>query len=550
MQTATLAVGAPVSSLLDSCRNLASTLVVVGVGDGSVIAAINADPGLSKKDIFVVALADEQIPETTNPHMHSSRVTDWESAQEWVFNSFGAHESIIKLSGADFVETHTLSESADKLRRELWPRMTASLGDRAWSLGNDVNDTFMGLHHAALNAKAILPRPSLGDLAGSFGQTPVISVGAGPSVKEHLEELRSLQNRVYIVACDAIYPALVKEGIVADFVTPLERLRQQAQLCEAARGSRTIFAGIPACHPETVRVFEDRAIYVHAMDRLYDWMAPEEKLRCITGSSTGVLSFLVAASLTRGNVYLVGHDLAKGVDSDGKKETHFQGCDFAANAHQKETANAGGFGANGYEARMVPGNDGSLVESTMWWDTFRLEISTQAKLVPGRVFNVNAHTGKYARIEHTGASPLPDPASLPRLPELRLTETSHGRYQHWRNRAMLLPEDCRRFIGSMDALRVDLRAEWNAAPQAWKLDGLLARMTPDSGVSPGNASAFAYFLRSAFYNEQMRMCYRSRFFTNREQAFWHTMQSLDALADALIKAVKTVQPCLEEIANG
>lgn len=69
-------------------------------------------------------------------------------------------------------------------------------------------------------------------------------------------------------------------------------------------------------------------------------------------------------------------------------------------------------------------------------------------------------------------------------------------------------------------------------------------------VSPGNADAFNYFLRSAIYNEQMYMAHRSRQFTSRENAYWHTMQSLDGLADALIKAVKTVQPLLEEIAHG
>lgn len=86
-------------------------------------------------------------------------------------------------------------------------------------------------------------------------------------------------------------------------------------------------------------------------------------------------------------------------------------------------------------------------------------------------------------------------------------------------------------------------------PEQWQMDDLLLRMSPCMNVSPGNADAFGYFLRSAIYNEQMYMSHRARSYTNRNQAFHHTFQSLDALADALTKAVAIVQPCLEEIAH-
>jgi hypothetical protein len=532
------------SESLAACRNLSSTLVVIGIGDGHVLQEIANDQRLAGKDIYALALADEVFPDVALPRLRRHHAADFVGAQQWMFECFAAHEDIVRLGGADFISDLPTSASATQLRAELLPRLTAGLADRPWALGNDINDTFMGLYHASRNAHALLSSPSLGQLCGGFGQTPVISIGAGPSVKEHLEVLKKLQDRAILVACDAVYPALCAQGIVAHFVTPLERLRQQADLVKAAQHTQTIFAGIPACHPETVAPFGDRTIYLHSMDKLYDWLAPKERLRCLAGSSTGVLSFLVAASLGRGPVYLVGHDLAK----DEHGQTHFDGCDFAEKAQQEEVAKSGSFGANGYETRMVPGNNGGMVESIMWWDTFRLEISTQAALVSGRVFNVNAHTGKYARIEHTLPAPLPDPDSLPRLPEIRVRQTEHDRYVDWKNRAMLLPEDCQRFIAGMGAYRADLRATWNRSPASWSLDDLLGRMSPAMNVSPGNADAFNYFLRSAVYNEQMYMCWRTRSLQSREQAFWHTMQSLDGLADALIKAATHVEPLLKEIA--
>jgi hypothetical protein len=516
---------------LGHCRNLSSTLVVIGIGDGSILDAIAADPATSKKDVFALALGSEQLPEKRSEFLRLGQARDLAELNQWLFHTFGSHDDIVRLGGADFLTEHPIAE--ERMRAEILPRIMASLCDRSWALGNDINDTFMGLYHASLNARALLSAPSIGDVCGGFGLTPVISVGAGPSVREHLEALKALQHRAIIVACDAVYPALLQEGIVAHFVTPLERLRQQAHLCAGAKETQTIFAGIPACHPETVRPFGDRTIYLHAMDKLYDWLAPKEMLRCLTGSSTGVLSFLVSASLTRGPVYLVGHDLAK----DDHGQTHFDGCEWAEKAQEKETANSGSFGANGYESRLVPGNNGGMVESIMWWDTFRFEIASQAALIPGRVFNVNAHTGKYARIEHTAAAPLPDPQSLPRLPEVRVQHVHHGRYADWKSRAKLLPEDCRRFIDGMESYRQDVRNTWNAAPATWQLDDLLGRMSPAMNVSPGNADAFGYFLRSAISNEQMYMSHRARSCRGKESAFWHTMQSLDGLADALIKAV-------------
>lgn len=529
---------------LARCRNIGATLIVIGIGDGSVIKEIADDPALAKKDVYALALGDEVYPEVQIPRLRPDRATDWEGAQGWLFHRFAAHEEIIRLAGVDLVTDTPLSEANEQLRSQILPRLIAGLADRPWALGNDINDTFMGLYHAALNAEALLTSPSIGQICGGFGQTPVISIGAGPSVKEHLEALKRLQDRCILVACDAVYPALADQGIVAHFVTPLERLRQQASLVKAAAGLPTIFAGIPACHPDTVRVFGSRTIYLHAMDKLYDWLAPKEGLRCLAGSSTGVLSFLVAASLNRGPVYLVGHDLSK----DEHGQTHFDGCELATKAQQEETDKSGSFGANGYEKRYVPGNNGQPVESIMWWDTFRLEISSQARMVPGRIFNVNAHTGKYARIEHTLPAPLPDPDTLPRLPEIRVQRTEHDRYRDWRDRAKLLPEDCRRFIAGMEAYREALRTQWTAAPASWQLDDLFGRMSPALNVSPGNAAAFEYFLRSALTNENMYMAHRVKALKSREQAFWHTMQSLDGLADAMINAVKQIEPLLKEIA--
>jgi hypothetical protein len=520
--------------------------IMLGIGESGLLQAVMEDPVLKHKDILAVAFPGDPIPDESarSARCRIHRISTWPEMQNWVQCYFSDHNDIVRLGGVDILDEHPISEEAERYRAELKPRTLGMLSDRIWGLGNDINDTFMGLWHAAQNAKTLLPMPSIGQLAATLGNTPIISIGAGPSLGSHLDELRALQNRCVLVSCDAAYPGLVKEGIIPHLVTPLERLKQQAPLLECARGTRTYFAGLPVCHPDALAPFEGKALYFQGLDRCYDWFAPKETLRCLTGSSTGVLSFYVAASLTRGDVYLVGHDLATGAGG-----SHWAGAGMAGKAFETEAAAVGGFGTNGYEKRLIPGNDGGMVESIMWWDQFRSEISSQAKLIEGRVFNVNAHDKTYAQIEYTHARPLPLPDELPEFLGIDWKPTNSERYDDWQRRANELPADTQGFIGAMDALRMDLRDVRRRPAHTWDIDALMARVAPDNGVSPGNAACFQYILRSALYNEQVRMSAKARGFTTRTEALWETMNSLDALADAMSNAMKQLRPLLNSLAR-
>lgn len=524
---------------VESISPCSSLLIIFGVGDCELIdAAIKAYPD---KDIWIVSYNEvepqRELPKRTNV----AKVGSWEMMQNWIMVTFGDHNDIVRLGGVDLLESSGLSPEADLLRGSLRDRATAMLADRVWALGNDCNDSFTGLWHSALNAKVILPGPSIGDLAGSLGLTPVISIGAGPSIAAHIDELRALQDRCILVACDSVCPGLVKAGVIPHFVTPQERSKDQAQFVQCLEGTRTIFAGLPVCHPDTLKPFGERTIYLHCMDKLYDWLEPHDQRRCFTGSSTGVLSFFVAASLTRGPVYLVGHDLAK---EDG--QTHWADAAFAGKAFAKEEGNAGGIGSNGYEERLIPGNSGKMLTSIMWWDNFRSEISSQAQLISERVFNVNAHDGKYAVIEHTKAAPLPNPADLPILPPLNVGRPCQKRYDDWKARVQTLGADGKTFIEGMASVRMEIALMRQKPPHEWDLDALMAKITPDAHISAGNLAAFQYFLRSVIYNEQAYGSMRARSYSNKIQAWWNTMQSLNGLADAMGNITSHFQGLLEK----
>ncbi len=529
-------------SSLTEISPCSSLLLIFGYGDGTLVQECCDDPAIRQKDIWLVAFG-EDIPERQWPErLRIAQLRCWEDAQTWINAAFSDHNDIVRLGGVDIAHSSGLGEEPGRLRQALEARTTAALADRSWALGNDINDSFTGLWHAAQNARLVLPAPSIGQIAGAFGNLPAISIGAGPSVGAHLDELRALQDKCLLVACDSVCPGLVQEGIIPHIVTPQERAKQQAQFVECLRGTRAVFAGIPACHPDTLSPFGDRMIYLHAMDKLYDWLEPTESLRCLTGSSTGVLSFYVAASLTRGPVYLLGHDLAK---EDG--QTHWAGADFAGKAFAKEAGGAGGFGSNGYEERLIPGNSGKMLTSIFWWDNFRGEIASQAKLMGPRVFNVNAHDGKYALIEHTLPAPLPNPDSLPSFTAPEPKRVNQARYDSWKQRAAQIGQDGEAFVSGMQEFRKSLEAVRSLPPHQWNLEELMERVTPEAHVSPGNLAAFQYFLRSAIYNEQAYGCFRAHGFTSRSEAYWTTMRSLDGLADGMARAVEHLRGVLAKI---
>lgn len=528
------------SSALESISPCGSLLVILGIGDGQLLQSCVTDARIRQKDIWILAFSEPSPQSSLPERTRLVQIRDSTDIAQWVASTFSDHEEIVRLGGIDIVESGGLASQSQHLRDSLRQRLIGALVDRPWALGNDINDSFMGLWHSSLNAKRILRAPSIGQVAGFVSETPVISLGAGPSVGAHLDELRALQDKCLIVACDSVCPGLVKEGIIPHVVTPLERSRDQAQFVSCLANTRAIFAGISACHPDTLAPFADRIIYLHGLDKLYDWLEPNENLRCMTGSSTGVLAFYVAASLSRGPVYLLGHDLAK---EDGV--SHWSGAEFAGKAFAKEEERVGAFGSNGYEERLIMGNSGKLLTSIMWWDNFRSEIAGQAKLMGGRVFNVNAHDGRYALIENTLAAPLPDPASLPAFVMPPVPQDQHARYDDWHARASQLGADGRAFVAGMSQLQRDIAVMRRKPAHEWNIDTLMERITPQAHVSPGNVAAFQYFLRSAIYNEQTLGSHRARFWRSRNEAYWGTMQSLDGLADAMASAVVHLQGLLE-----
>ena len=549
-----------VALMQPAANNHCSQVIVYGWGDGTIARSLLGDPLCRQKNLLVVVFGGEEgafaraitgLEETAwnGGNIRISLIVCEADLHRLIISNFNHHEQLPMLAGVEVIDGHPLTAAAEETRSRLGQRLTTLLSDRPQAYGNDIVDSFTGLDNSAANARTLLPAPTIGEMTGFFGTTPIIAIGAGPSLRRHVDTLRKLQDRCILVACDAVLHGLLDAGIDPHFITPLERVDAILPMLTRAGSSRAIYAGLPVCPREAINHFgPDRAISLYCGDRLYDWLCPEPGNRVNTGLSTGTLSVSVACALGTGSVYLVGHDLAKDANA-----SHWDGAAYALNdwAKAKVSVDRERPALSGYEDRLIPGNDGGMVASIAWWDRFRFDITHEAEAMQraGRtLYNVNAQDRIFARIDHTGSAPLPDPESLPVLAPWRLPARNQGRYDAWAARARQLPADGLAFVMHFEKLREDLAATMRQGPSAWQAETFAERLDLTSAVSTGNRAAFAYMLRSALHNSNADMHLHRRT-ESSARSRWIMLQSMDDLSQALIIAMTTLQPELERIAR-
>jgi hypothetical protein len=545
--------------LMPAANTHAELVMVVGWGDGSVPLGLLGDALCRQKRIHVLLLPGEEaafaatfvrpiMPLLEQSQLMVSIIDDESAIAGMLHTCYPRHRDIPPLAGCDFIDRHPLGGPAEAFRARNLERLYTLLADRNTAYGNDIIDSFTGLLQSSQNARLLLPAPTIGEMHARFGATPVISVAAGPSVKRRLERLKELQDRCIIVACDAALHGLLDAGIDPHFVTPLERLGNLAMFARAGE-SRAIYAGLPVVHPDIVRRFPaERTIGVYAGDALYPWLVPDPGQRVNAGMSTGVLSVTVGSALSTGPVFLVGHDFGR--DANG---SHWEGARFAGDAwkNAKQRHDSTKLGSSFYDDRLIPGNDGEPVRSTAVWDNFRTDIAFEGQQLraAGRTLvNVNAHDRIFARIDHTEAGPLPDPASLPRLGRPTLPERNQARFDQWSARAKRLPEDGHAFRRHLASLRADLGVALTGLPSHADAATFAARLDLCAEVSVGNREAFSYFLRSALHNSTAEMHNRRRTASSARSAY-ATVETMDHLCQGLANAMDRLQGGLEEIAR-
>lgn len=255
-----------------------------------------------------------------------------------------------------------------------------ALQSHVWGVGNSSRDALIGLLNIIRNSSWLTDAPHLADLVKITA--PVIAVASGPSLEDHIDELRELQSSCLIIGADTALKGLRARGINPHISTPMERDAILPSLVPPGTGMT--YAGSIVTEPVIPNSF-DRQIAVPSNEPLGRWVDP---VGVGYGSSTGTMAVEVGLNLTSGPVYLVGHDLSYPC----REESHWKDA-----TSTPVTIND-----------TIMGYNGKLLPTVSYFRLFCDQIATMA-ISSGRVFDPNISRKKGARILGAKRAELPKP---------------------------------------------------------------------------------------------------------------------------------------------
>lgn len=177
-----------------------------------------------------------------------------------------------------------------------------------WRSLGSYQDSRLGLKNMLENLSIIVEKPDLSHLRVAQPFSACV-IAAGPSLELEFETLRTLQNRVLLVAVDAAFKTLLKQGIQPHIVVAMERDEY----------SPRFFKGLPnrqktllLCHATVQKDLIDSYPGPAATSLKYSgpflWL-PMKRAQMWTASSSAHLAFQVCSYLGAEKIALVGQDL-------------------------------------------------------------------------------------------------------------------------------------------------------------------------------------------------------------------------------------------------
>ena len=193
------------------------------------------------------------------------------------------------------------------------------------NFGNDTTDTLIGIEHSIKNFPEMLKRPYFKSLINKKNSDLAIIVSTGPSLTKQLPLLKEIQDYVTIISVDASMPILEKWGIVPDFVTSLERVKETATLFKkTSKEFQEKFITLHASlqHEEVLKNSYGKKLLV-MRGFLYNRFFRLHKYGYLgVGMSAANMAYELAYYLGFKDIVLIGQDLAYGENGKSHADGH------------------------------------------------------------------------------------------------------------------------------------------------------------------------------------------------------------------------------------
>jgi hypothetical protein len=194
--------------------------------------------------------------------------------------------------------------------------------------GNDTIDTLIGIEHHIKNIPLMLTNPYYSQLKNKKNSDLAIIVSTGPSLTKQLPLLKEIQNYVTILSVDASMPILEKWGIVPDFVTTLERVKETGKFFEnASKEFQEKFITIHASlqHERVLKNSYGKKLLVMRPFSYNKFFGFHKYGYLGIGMSAANMAYELAYFLGFKKIVLIGQDLAYAEDGHSHADGHVYG---------------------------------------------------------------------------------------------------------------------------------------------------------------------------------------------------------------------------------
>lgn len=166
--------------------------------------------------------------------------------------------------------------------------------------------------NCAKNSLQLLASAPVRAFYGKFTHCDAVVVGAGPSLRDSLDELKKIQESVLVIAVDTSLKICQDHGIRPHFVLCADPQLINARYFEELEASATILVADPACHPSVLRLYNGPLAMSAMPFDMFSWVEEiSGQMGEIThGGSVSTNAYDFARRLGVDRVFLCGQDLA------------------------------------------------------------------------------------------------------------------------------------------------------------------------------------------------------------------------------------------------
>ncbi|NMB33105.1 MAG: motility associated factor glycosyltransferase family protein [Clostridium sp.] len=183
-------------------------------------------------------------------------------------------------------------------------------------LGNDMEDTIIGIQNNLENIDEVLKSPSIRNFKDSYTDIPLFIISAGPSLDKNVEELKNAWGKSLIIATDAVLSTLKKHEITPDGVVSIERVIMLYEKFYKGKelDPETVFIGPPVVRSEVFATLKNnkKLVCLKEGERINEWLNDivGDERTLLMGTSCAHIAFSFGRYIGANPIVFVGQDLA------------------------------------------------------------------------------------------------------------------------------------------------------------------------------------------------------------------------------------------------